>query len=104
MFVGETVLLLFSRVRIPGEILFKKGNQFTSQLMEELHKEQGVKPLFTITYYPMGNGPIERFHATLKASLRKLCSDKPKEWPHYFVPNMFALSDIPNARNCFLVF
>lgn len=75
--VAEALRVIFSRVGIPGEILSDRGTQFTSQLMGELHKHLGVKPLFTTPYHPSGNGRIERFHATLKASLCNLCVDKP---------------------------
>lgn len=46
----------------------------------------------------MDNGRIERLHSTLKSSLRKLCSDNPKDWHRYLVPAMFALRDIPSDR------
>lgn len=36
-----------------------RGMQFTSQLMSELHKLLGVKPLFTTPYYPSCNWKIE---------------------------------------------
>ena len=81
-----------------------RGAQFTSQLMGELHKLLGVKPLFTTPYHPAGNGRIERFHATLKASLRKLCADKHKEWHRYLVPTLFAMREIPSDRTGFSAF
>ncbi|XP_069972138.1 uncharacterized protein [Penaeus vannamei] len=73
--VAEALMVIFSRVGIPWEILFDRGRQFVSQLMGELHKLLGVKPLFTTPYHPSGNGRVEMFHATLKASSRKLFSD-----------------------------
>ena len=77
--VAEALLEIFSRVGIPREILSDRGPQFTSQLMGELHRLLGVKPLFTTPYHPAGNGRIERIHSTLKACLRKLCLDKPTD-------------------------
>nr|XP_027217520.1 uncharacterized protein LOC113810035 [Penaeus vannamei] len=50
------------------------------------------------------NGRVERFHATLKASLRKLCSDKPREWHRYLVPTLFAMREIPSDRTGFSAF
>ncbi|XP_047469564.1 uncharacterized protein LOC125025584 [Penaeus chinensis] len=102
--VAEALLVIFSRVGIPREILSDRGRQFVSQLMGELHKLLGVKPLFTTPYHPSGNGRVERLHATLKASLRKLCSDKPREWHRYLVPTLFAMHEIPSDRTGFSAF
>lgn len=102
--VAEALILIFSRVGIPREILSDRGAQFTSSLMAELHKLLGVKPLFTTPYHPSCNGRVERLHSTLKACLRKLCSDKPKEWHRYLVPTMFALREIPSDRTGFSAF
>ena len=43
-------------------------------------------------------------HSTLKASLRKLCSDKPREWHRYLIPTLFALQEIPSDRTGFSAF
>jgi len=102
--VAEALLVIFSRVGIPREILSDRGTQFTSQLMGELHKLLGIKPLFTTPYHPSGNGRVERFHSTLKASLRKLCVDKPKDWHRYLIPSLFALREIPSDRTGFSAF
>ncbi|XP_037804439.1 uncharacterized protein LOC119598726 [Penaeus monodon] len=102
--VAEALLIIFSRVGIPREILSDRGTQFTSQLMGELYKLLGIKPLFTTPYHPSGNGRVERFHSTLKASLRKLCVDKPKDWHRYLIPTLFALREIPSDRTGFFAF
>lgn len=102
--VSEALLTMFSRVGIPREILSDRGTQFTSQLMNELHRLLGVKPIFTTPFHPSGNGRIERFHGTLKSALRKLCSDKPRKWHRYLVPTLFALREIPNDRTGFSPF
>ncbi|KAK3895275.1 hypothetical protein Pcinc_000992 [Petrolisthes cinctipes] len=94
--VAEALITIFSRVGIPREILSDQGTQFTPQLMQEIHKLLGVKPMFTTPYHPRSNGRIERLHSTLKAGLRKLCSDKPTEWHRYLIPTMFALREIPS--------
>ena len=75
--VAEALLQIFSRVGIPKEILSDRGTQFTSELMKELHRLLGVKPLFTTPYHPMGNGRCERLQSTFKSCLKKLCIDKP---------------------------
>ena len=102
--VAEALMLIFSRVGIPKEILSDRGTQFTSQLMGELHRLLGVKPLFTTPYHPMCTGRIERVHSTMKACLKKLCSEKPKDWPRYLIPTLFALREIPSDRSGYSAF
>lgn len=104
VFVDEALLVIFSRVGIPREILSDRGTQFTSKLMGELHKLLGINPLFTTPNHPSCNGRIERFHGTLKASLRKLCAEKPKEWHRYLIPTFFALREILSDRTSFSPF
>lgn len=102
--VAEALITIFSRVGIPKEILSDNGAQFKSELMKELHRLLGVKPLFTTPYHPSGNGRIERFHSTLEASLRKVCEDRPKDWHRYLVPLLFAMREIPSDRTGFSAF
>ncbi|XP_076060325.1 uncharacterized protein LOC143036653 [Oratosquilla oratoria] len=102
--VAEVLLTIFSRVGIPREILSDQGTQFTSQLMAELHKLQGVKPSFTTPFHPSGNGRVERLHGPLKAALRKMCTEKPRDWHRYLVPTLFALREIPSDRTGFFAF
>ena len=54
-----------------------QGSNFNSQLMGELHKQLGVKPVFSSIYHAQGNGRQERLHSTLKSSIKKLCEKKP---------------------------
>ena len=77
--VVDTLLLVFSRVGIPKEILTDQGTNFMSNLMSELFKLLGVKHLRTSPYHPQTDGMLERFHGTLKAMLSK-CKDVKKEW------------------------
>ena len=102
--VAEALLSIFSRVGIPREILSDQGTQFTSQLMGELHKLLGVKPSFTTPFHPSANGRVERLHGPLKAALRKLCADQPREWHRYLIPTLFALREIPSDRTGFSAF
>ena len=101
---AEALLSIFARTGIPREILSDRGTQFTSQMMAELHRLLGTKPLFTTPYHPSANGRIERFHSTLKSSLRKLCSDKPREWHRYLPAILFAMREMPSDRTGFSAF
>ena len=94
--IAEALVSVFSRVGIPREIISDRGTQFTSELMGEIHKLIGIKPIFTTPYHPMMNGKLERQHAVLKSVLKKLCSEKPKEWDRYLIPTLFAMREIPS--------
>ncbi|XP_076059457.1 uncharacterized protein LOC143036085 [Oratosquilla oratoria] len=72
--------------------------------MKELHRMLGVKPIFTTPFHPSGNGRIERLHGPLKAILRKLCAEKPREWHRYLIPTLFALRELPSDRTGFSAF
>ncbi|KAF7685984.1 Retrovirus-related Pol polyprotein from transposon, partial [Cucumispora dikerogammari] len=102
--VAEALLTIFSRVGIPNEILSDQGSNFTSQLMGQLHKLLGVKPLFSSIYHAAGNGRQERLHSTLKSCLKKLCENKPKDWHRYLVATLFALRELPSDRTGFSAF
>ena len=102
--VSEALLQIFSRVGIPRQILSDNAPNFTSALMGELHRLLGVKPLFSTPYHPEGNSRVERLHGTLKAVLRKLCADKPRDWHRYLIPTMFALRELPSDRTGFSSF
>ncbi|GFO27802.1 Zinc finger protein [Plakobranchus ocellatus] len=43
----------------------------------------------------MSNGLMERFKATLKTCLRRLCSEQPRQWHRYFNPLLFAYREVP---------
>ena len=102
--VCEALVEIFSRVGIPKEILSDNGVQFKAQLMQQMHKMLGVKPIFTTVYHPQTSGKIERMHSTMKACLRKLCEDKPKTWNRYIPCVMFALREMPSDYTGFSPF
>ena len=104
MAVAEALIEMFSRIGIPREILSDRGSNFTSQLMAEVHRLLSVKPLFTSPWHPACNGRIERLHSTLKSCLRKLCSDRPKDWDRYLAPTLFAIREMPSDRTGFSPF
>ena len=65
--VAEELMVLFSRVEVPKEILTDQGNNFTSQLLKEVYRLLSIKPIRTSPYHPQTDGLVERFNQTLKA-------------------------------------
>ncbi len=59
-----------ARFGVPDSIVSDQGRQFTSTLWRELHQVLGVQHNTTTAYHPQANGIVERFHRSLKASLK----------------------------------
>ena len=43
----------------------------------------------------MCSGLVERFHATLKQKLRRMCAERPKDWDKYLSALLFAVREVP---------
>lgn len=72
---AETIAIAFysgwiSRFGIPKEVKTDRGKQFVSELFSQMMKLFGIKLNHTTAYHPQANGIIERFHRTLKQSLK----------------------------------
>ena len=59
-----------ARCGCPKTITSNRGRQFTSQLWHDFANFLGAELIHTTSYYPKANGFVERFHRSLKASLR----------------------------------
>ena len=59
-----------SRYGVPAQVVSDRGSQFVSALWQNLGNIAGFRPSFTTAYHPQSNGMVERFHRTLKDSLR----------------------------------
>ena len=43
----------------------------------------------------MCNGLVERFPATMKQMLRRMCAERPKDWDKYPSALLFAIREVP---------
>jgi hypothetical protein len=59
-----------SRFGFPLEITSDRGRQFVSALWDAIATALGSQVHHTTSYHPQPNGMVERFHKTLKNSLR----------------------------------
>ena len=59
-----------SRFGPPSQIISDRGSQFVSTLWAAFGRTAGFTPAFTTAYHPQANGMVERFHRTLKDSIR----------------------------------
>ena len=72
---AETVSKAFvagwiSRFGVPSTITTDRGRQFESSLFQHLLQSLGSQRVHTISYHPITNGMVERFHRQLKAALK----------------------------------
>ncbi|KAJ8044924.1 hypothetical protein HOLleu_07817 [Holothuria leucospilota] len=102
--VAEGLLDVFSRVGIPKEILTDQGTQFVSNLMKEVSRLLPIRRFVTTPYHAMCNGLVEKFNGTIKATLKKMCEEKPQDWHRFISPLPFAYREIPQERTGFSPF
>ena len=84
--VAEALVDIFSRLGISEEILSDLGTQFVSDCKKEVARLLSIKQLTTTPYHPLCNGMTEKFNRTLKITLKRLCSEQPRQWHHYINP------------------
>lgn len=102
--VAEALVYIFSMMGIPKEILSDMGTQFTSNVMKEVSRLLSFKQLVTTPYHPACNGLVEKFNGTLKSMLRKMCSERPKDWDIYLPALLFAYREVPQESTKFSPF
>ncbi len=102
--VAEALVDMFSRLGIPEEMLTDRGSQFTSAVMEEVSRLLSLRQLTTTPYHPQCNGLVERFNGTLKQMLRRMASERPKDWDKYINALLFAYREVPQESLAFSPF
>ncbi|GFO01376.1 gypsy retrotransposon integrase-like protein 1 [Plakobranchus ocellatus] len=102
--VAEVLIDIYSRLGVPEEVLSDQETQFISDCMKEVCRLLGIKQKTTTPYHPMCNGLVERFNATLKTCLRRLCSEQPRQWHRYINPLLFAYREVPQEFTHFAPF
>ena len=65
--IARELIVLFSRMGIPEEILTDQGTNFMSALLEEVYRMLHIKRIRTTPYHPQTDGLVERFNGTLKS-------------------------------------
>jgi len=86
-----------SRFGVPKHVITDQGRQFESSLFQELLKRVGAKRLRSTAYHPQTNGLVERFHRTLKNSLRALSDTY--DWVGSLPLVLLGWRNIPSSRH-----
>ncbi|XP_033095865.1 uncharacterized protein LOC117100326 [Anneissia japonica] len=102
--VAEELLSMYSRLGFPKEVLTDQGSQFISGIMKEVNRLLSIHSMTTTPYHAMCNGLCEKFNGILKAMLKKMCEEKPRDWDRYIDPLLFAYRETPQASTGFSPF
>ena len=70
-----------------------QGSNFTSNMFQKTLKGLHVQQQFSSAYHPQSQGCVERFHQTLKNTLRMYCEEMGIDWDEAVPLALFALRD-----------
>ena len=97
--VAEELVVLFSRIGIPKEILTDQGSNFTSQLLTEIYRLLHVHPIT-----PHHSRLVENLNQTSKSMLRKAAIQQGKNWNKLIPYLLFVYREVPQAFTGFSPF
>ena len=75
-----------------------------SDVMKEVSRLLSIQNQVTTPYHPQANGLVERFNGTLKAMLKKLCVERPRDWDRYLESVLFAYREVKQESTGFSPF
>ncbi|KAK3548312.1 hypothetical protein QTP70_009582 [Hemibagrus guttatus] len=99
--IARELLMLFSHVGIPKDILTDQGTPVISRLTADLCQLLQVKHLRMSVYHWQTDGLVEQFNQTLKRMLRQVVDEDGRNWDlllHYI---LFAIGETPQASTGF---
>ncbi|KAJ8349857.1 hypothetical protein SKAU_G00249870 [Synaphobranchus kaupii] len=102
--IARELMLLFSRVGLPEEILTDQGTPFMSRIMRDLCQLMKVTQLRTSFYHPQTDGLVERFNQTLKKMLKKTMEADGRNWDQLLPYVLFAIREVPQVSTGFSPF
>ncbi|XP_078054186.1 uncharacterized protein LOC144479416 isoform X2 [Mustelus asterias] len=102
--VAMALLVMFTRVGFPEEILSNQGENFMSQLVMQLKRQCQDKQLRSNSYCPQVNELVEKFNGTLKQILRTYAEQNPCDWDEKLPYLLFACREVPQQLTGFSPF
>ena len=83
----------FSWVGIPKVIQSDQGSNFTARVFKEILRDLKIEQRVSSAYHPQSQGCIERFHQTMKNTLRMYCEEVGVDWDDALPLVLFTLRD-----------
>ena len=90
-----------SRFGVPATLTSDRGAQFTSSVWDGVCRILGNFTSQTTSFHPQSNGMIERFHRSLKSSLRARAADS--DWVSHLPLVLLGLRSVPKEDTGFSV-
>ena len=91
--IVRELVKFFSCFGLPEVIQSDQGSNFTSNMFQKILKGLHVQQQFSSAYHPQLQGCVERFHQTLKNTLRIYCVEMGVDWDEAVPLALFALRD-----------
>ena len=98
--VAEGLMEVIQHTGIPNELLSDQDSQFMGRVVTKTCELLNIKKRKTTTYHPQTNGPLERWHATLKGMLRKF-DDSSETWDKLLKYCLLVCRAMPHAATGF---
>ncbi len=89
--------VIFARYGYPEEIVTDNGSEFTAAEIRAQYEQHGIRHLRTTALHPQSNGATERFHRTIKDTIRRLSNNRPREWAACLNKALWAYRISPQA-------
>ncbi len=91
--VIKALVKFFSTFGLPKIVQTDQGTNFLSKLFSQVLTTLNISHRVASAYHPESQGALERFHQTLKATLRKYCRDTGKDWDEGVPLVLFAVRE-----------
>ena len=85
-----------ARFGVPRVVTSDRGAQFTSKAWKTSMEKLGISVALTTSYHPQSNGLVERFHRSLKNSLRCAVTET-KSWTRALPWVLLGLRNVPRT-------
>jgi len=95
--VCDSLIDLFTHVRVPKVMISNQGTNFTSSLTWKMLSRLRCSPRFSTPGHPEASGIVERFNHTCKNMLSHVVRDHQRQWHKYVPLIVWALRKILNA-------
>ena len=102
--VAHELVMLFSKMGIPDQIISDQGTCFLSSVLTKLYQWLNIKRIRTSVYHPQTDGLVERFNQTLKRMLKKLITTDGRDWDQLIPYVLFAIREVPQSSTGFSPF
>lgn len=91
--VTKALIKFFTTFGLPRTVQTDQGTNFLSKIFRNVLKGLSMSHVTSSAYHPESQGALERWHQTLKSSLRKYCLEAGNEWDEGVPLVLFALNE-----------